>query len=286
MCSIEDFPNEIIYRIFDNIDINSIISFSLTCKRFVNCFDNYNNSKLNFESISKRKFDIICHLINPLNVISLILSDNDKTPGQIKLFIKNFKINQLNRLKSLKLIQINENDLENILKNFLNNSLNSLEIEYRQYFTILNSSTITIFNQILLLKSLQKVNLDMRCYQTDYIQWPQSSNIEDLTLFNVNLKQFLEIIEKSNKFKSIILRNFLMKDFNCISSKKISLKELKSFEIEQSELFMDKIEYLISFMNEIVYFKLEGFTNIIEKIFQNNQLENLFQIMIHLLELE
>jgi hypothetical protein len=119
MIRIEDFPTEILYRIFDNIDVYSIISFSCTCKRFVNCRNTYNNYKITFESISKENFDLICRLINPSNIIELKLSDDDnKTPGQIKSFIKNVQINKLNRLKSFELIQINENDLENIFKSF------------------------------------------------------------------------------------------------------------------------------------------------------------------------
>ncbi len=46
MCSIEDLLIEIIYRIFDNIDINFIISFSLTCKRFLFFVSVSNKKKL------------------------------------------------------------------------------------------------------------------------------------------------------------------------------------------------------------------------------------------------
>jgi hypothetical protein len=275
MYSIEDLPNEIIYRIYDNIDTNSIICFSLTCKRFWKCRNNYNNYLINFKSILKKNFDLICRLIHPKNIRSLILSDDDQTPGQIKFFMKNFPINQLKQLKSLKLIHINENDLENFLKNFLENLLNSFEIEYRQYFTLLNSSTILILNQILSITTLKKVNLDMRSYQNDFIQWPESSHIQYLILFNLNLNQFIQIIQKSNQFQSIILRNFEMKELNEISSKLISLKKLKSFQIEKSELVMKNIQWLISLMNELIYFKLEGFTNMFENIFENNQLENI-----------
>ncbi|CAF3783919.1 unnamed protein product [Adineta steineri] len=281
MFCIEDFPNEIIYRILDNVeDIYSIISFTCTCQRFFKCRNTYNNYKINFESISKKSFDFICNFMNPFNIIKLKLSDDDnKTPGQIKYFIKNFPVNQLNYLKSLELIQINENDLEDILKYFVNSSLNFLHIEYRQYFGMLNQSTINLLYDILSLKSLKKVYLDMRSYRTDSIQWPNQSSIEYLTLIHLNLNQFIEIIQKPNKFKSIILRNFLMKDsnMNSSSSKEIYLKEIQSFQIEESELFMDKILWLISFMNKLISLKFEGFTSFIDKIFQNNQLENFIQ---------
>ncbi|CAF1039809.1 unnamed protein product [Rotaria magnacalcarata] len=195
----------------------------------------------------------------------------------MKYFIKNFQINKLNRLKSLKLIQINENDLENILKHLINDPLNSIEIEYRQYFTMLNQPTILILYQILSKETLREVHLDMRSYQNDFIQWPQTSNIKYLTLIHSNLYQFVQIIEKSNKYKSVTLKNFTMKNLNKIPLKSFHLKQLKSFKIEDSELIMEIIQWFISFMSDIVYFKLDGFTNIIENIFKNDQLENLFE---------
>ncbi|CAM4862072.1 unnamed protein product [Rotaria socialis] len=277
MSSIEQLPNEIIYRIFDNVDSYSIINFCFTSKRFYSCLNNYTSFKINFESILKETFDLIINLINPLNIISLKLNDDDKTPGIMKYFIKNFQINKLNRLKSLKLIKINENDLENILKHLINNPLNSIEIEYRQYFTMLNQSTILILYQILSKETLREVHLDMRSYQNDFIQWPQTSNIKYLTLIHSNLYQFVQIIEKSNKYKSVTLKNFTMKNLNKIPLKSFHLKQLKSFKIEDSELIMEIIQWFISFMSDIVYFKLDGFTNIIENIFKNDQLENLFE---------
>ncbi|CAF3597800.1 unnamed protein product, partial [Rotaria sp. Silwood2] len=140
--------------------------------------------KLNFESTSKEYFDFISRIIHPKNIKSLKLFDDDYTPGQIKSFIKNFQIDKLNRLKYLKLIKINENDLESILKHLINNRLNYLEIEYRQYFTILNQSTILILQNLLAFETLQEVNLDMRSYQYDFVQWPQSNYIQNMTLCN------------------------------------------------------------------------------------------------------
>ncbi|CAF1152522.1 unnamed protein product [Rotaria sordida] len=188
-----------------------------TSRRFYYCRNNYNSYKLNFKSISKEYFNFISHIIHPENIISLKLFGDDYTPGQIKSFIKNFQLNKLNRLKYLKLIKINENDLELILKYLINNRLNYLEIEYRQYFTILNQSTIIILQNILAFETLQEVILNMRSYQYDFVQWPQLTYIQYITLFNSNIYQFSQIIEKENQFKSLRLINFTMKNFNEIT---------------------------------------------------------------------
>ena len=88
MACLDDLPVEIINRIFDNLDLNSMISFSYTCQRYLKCLNSYNKYQINFQSISKSKFDLICRLINPSNIIALTLSDNDQTPSQIKFFLK------------------------------------------------------------------------------------------------------------------------------------------------------------------------------------------------------
>lgn len=43
----------------------------------------------------------------------------------------------------------------------------------------------------------------MRTYENNSIPWKFSLDIENFFLFNLNLNQFIEIIEKENKFKNI-----------------------------------------------------------------------------------
>lgn len=273
MCSIKDIPNEIIYKIFDKLDINSIISFCLTCKNYYSYINSYNKYDINLKSISKSKFDSILKLIKAKNIRSLILSDDDETPGQIKYFIENYQINQLINLKSLKLIQINENDLENIYENF---SLNFFSIEFRKYFTVLNSKTFEILNKILHLNYLKELHFDMRSYENNSMLWTNKTNIEYLFLFNLNLNQFIQIINKSNNYKMINLKNIQMNYSNEI--KFINLNKLIRFEIEQSDLIIQNIIYLISFMPNLIHLKLEGYTN---DLLQMNFIQN-FQFFFHL----
>ncbi|CAF5046110.1 unnamed protein product, partial [Rotaria sp. Silwood1] len=69
-----------IYRGF--IKINSYIDSVVS---------NYKNYQLNFRSILKKEFDLICRYMNPHGIVSLILSDNIDTPGQSNLFLSLFK---------------------------------------------------------------------------------------------------------------------------------------------------------------------------------------------------
>jgi hypothetical protein len=72
----------------------------------------YSAYRLNFQSIQKLDFDIICHRIHPDEIIFLALSDDNDTPDQSQLFLSYFRIKQFIRLRSLTLIQPNINSLQ------------------------------------------------------------------------------------------------------------------------------------------------------------------------------
>ena len=269
MARIEDLPYEMLDRIFNNLDTKSIISFSLTCRKYFHYLDNYNEHQLDFQSISKEDFDIICHLIKPSNIISLKLTDNHRTPGQIKFFLQTFPIKELTRLKSLKLTQIDENDFDQFLKDLPRICLSSIEIAYREYLSLLKPSTISNLQEILSLKTMRKVHLDIRSDQRDYFQWPSLTSITHLTLMNIHFDQLLGIIQKFNNFLSIILENFTMKQSDEIPWKFICLEKLQTFQITRSELFLDKIQSLIVLMKELTDLKLEGSIKSLENFFEN-----------------
>ena len=132
--SLNTLPVGILYRIFDNLDGQTILlSLRYVCKRLHTIADTYKWYQLDFSSISKQNFDFICRLIHPENVISLILSDDNETPGQIRLFLSLFHIDQFIRLHSLTLIRVDESDLNEFLKHIIKYPLTILSIKHREY---------------------------------------------------------------------------------------------------------------------------------------------------------
>ena len=270
MVCIDDLPNEMLNRIFENLDTKSLISFGLACRKYFDYLENYDVHELDFQSISKKDFDLICHSIKPSKIISLKLTDDHRTAGQIKVFLKTVPIKELDRLKSLKLLQIDENDLDQFLKDLPRTSLTSLHIEYREYPSLLKSSTISNLQEILRLKTMRKIHLDFRSDQRDYFQWPSSTHLTHLTFMNISFEQLLGIIQKFNQYQSIILQNLTMKSSDKIPIKFLCLEKLKSFQINQSELILEKIQSIISVMNELTYLKLEGTIKSLDNFFHRN----------------
>ncbi|CAF1189449.1 unnamed protein product [Rotaria sordida] len=261
-----------------------------TSRRFYYCRNNYNSYKLNFKSISKEYFNFISHIIHPENIISLKLFGDDYTPGQIKSFIKNFQLNKLNRLKYLKLIKINENDLELILKYLINNRLNYLEIEYRQYFTILNQSTIIILQNILAFETLQendeednrlfpnlnylKLTVNGQCSLNCFkllSKLVYLKNLEKLVLIicfrgnylNVMLKNFLIFLKNLSYVNSIEIFNRWHRIFSLIDinyfcsmiSSNIKHLDIDIFDIDHIEILIDKLENVSSFKFKFAFDK-------------------------------
>ena len=116
-CLFDLFPNEIIYLIFEHFSSHEIYKIFLKLSRKMNKIVlNYPFSQVNFKSISKNDFDLICHNLKGKAIKSLILSDDLDTPNQSNLFFQIFSIDELN-LYSLTMINLNNQSMEFVGKN-------------------------------------------------------------------------------------------------------------------------------------------------------------------------
>ncbi|CAF1544851.1 unnamed protein product, partial [Rotaria sordida] len=127
--SLSTLPVELIFYIFRYLDAPTIVrSIRRVCKQFYTIVPTYDQFKFNFKSILKSDFHLLCNLIEPKNVESLTLSDDDETPGQIEYFLSIFRISQFTRLHSLTLCEIDDCYLNIILKDIKALGLNTLSI--------------------------------------------------------------------------------------------------------------------------------------------------------------
>ncbi|CAF0940273.1 unnamed protein product [Adineta steineri] len=77
----------------------------------------YTAYRVNFESIRRTNFDLICHRIRPEQIILLKLSDNRDTPGLSEVFFSRFQIEQFTQLRSITLNEIEFESMESIFSN-------------------------------------------------------------------------------------------------------------------------------------------------------------------------
>jgi hypothetical protein len=111
--SLETLPVEILHRIYDCLDIQTILfSVRSTCKRLKSVVNSYDRCILDVQQLSKSDLQLVSRSPDLRNVISLTLSGANERFNQIDLFISLFGIKQFTRLQVLTLYAIEENQLK------------------------------------------------------------------------------------------------------------------------------------------------------------------------------
>jgi hypothetical protein len=117
-CLLDVLPVEILHVLFTYFLAHEILlTFSDVSDYINDILCTYPTWQLNFQSIRRDHFDLICHRIQPEKVISLTLSDDIDTPGQSELFFRRFRIEQFSHLRSLTLVKIEFESLKDIFSN-------------------------------------------------------------------------------------------------------------------------------------------------------------------------
>lgn len=256
-------PVELIYHIFNYLDADTILlSFRYICKRFYIISNVYNEYKLNLNSCTKSNFYRFSRIIDPLNIISLILSDDDQTPGQISLFLKFFNLKQFSSLHSLTLLEIDDKNLNIISKDLLSLSLISLTIKSRTFFTWSNE-TLSCLSLILEQSSLKQFTLSIWCFEIYDFIWPNQCQIQYLHISNrITYEQYCSILNHCLSLKIFIIKDVLWNDTNIVNINQY--KQLKSLTLEDNRMDIYKLEQFLSLTPSLNYLKVIGMAYLID----------------------
>jgi hypothetical protein len=187
----ECLANELILDLFEFLDTNHLLQafFGLNTRFNQLLLTKFRSYRLDFRSISKHDFEIVCQQYLPIiidRIISLNLSDNEETPNLPKIFLShNFTINQFIYLKSFSLYYIQSFEILNQLILQCNdlNYLTHLNL-IKCYFNYQENDMQSLMNNIWVLKKLTHCIFDqitsrkMRLTSISVI----SSSIKYLTL--------------------------------------------------------------------------------------------------------
>jgi hypothetical protein len=115
-CQLDYLPVELIHHLLNYFTAHEIFYTFINVTPYLDAvLVAYSNYKVNFKSITRINFDLVCQHITPDQVIALTLSDNEYTPGLMELFLSRFQIDQFTRLQALQLIEIGPDFWENIM---------------------------------------------------------------------------------------------------------------------------------------------------------------------------
>ncbi|CAF0924711.1 unnamed protein product [Adineta steineri] len=198
----------------------------------------YNTYQLNFRSIQKDHFDLICKRIRCLQVISLVLSDENDTPAQSELFFSRLPIEQFSQLQTLTLINIEGESLKWIFPNLYKlNLLRSLtfldflitEHPYQHQTTEMQSLIYESFAQIV--PRLNRIHLTNGTFLSS-IPCPY---LRHLNLEKCSINDLKTVFQHSNQLRSFFL---------CLDMHNSSTFDQISFLIQLIRLHL-KIEKLL-----------------------------------------
>ncbi|CAF0963154.1 unnamed protein product [Rotaria sordida] len=260
---LDTLPVELLNHILNFLDTNTILlSFRYVCKRFYIIANAYNQYKLNLNSCRKNNFYHFCRIINPLNIISLILSDDDKTPGQISLFLSFFNLKQFIYLHSLTLLEIDDKNLNIILKDLSHLLLKSLTIKSRTSLT-LTDQTLSCLSTILEQTNLKEFTLSIWCFEIYDFIWPNQCQIEYLQISNrITFEQYCTILERCLFLQTLIIKDVLWNDTDMVIS--TYYRQLKSLTLEDNRMDIYKLEQFLSLTPSLIYLKVIGMAYLID----------------------
>jgi hypothetical protein len=256
-------PVEILHRIFDGLDVSTIVlSLRITCRRLKAIVDNYDRYALDFRSISRTNFQFLCRLVDPRKVTSLTLASMEETFDQIELFISYFRVRQFNRIRSLTLIDIKENQLKDVLKRFQYTSLTSFSFTLGSRDDRRKMTTARLISSIITKANLHHLNLDIYFHRIENITWPVQCTIRYLKIrFCDEFNQILTILRCSSHLKTLVVEfsHSVDRIITQQNSSSTIFHQITSLTLEQLRMNIDDLEYFLSLMPSLIHLKLIGF---------------------------
>ena len=162
-CMLDILPWDILHTIFDYLEIVDLLHGFVDVNPHLNTIlHSYTRIQLNLKSVRKSTFHYICERIHPDQIQSLVLSDDEFTPGQIKLFMSLLPLIKFINLQYLNIHGIDHPDLLYLIFSHMENNtrISSLSITGSPIVISkkMSRSITDILNSLPFLKSLTIMN--------------------------------------------------------------------------------------------------------------------------------
>ncbi|CAF4014651.1 unnamed protein product [Rotaria sordida] len=268
--SMKTLPVELLHRIFDNLDAETILlSIRPVSRLFRLVVDNYDRYVFDLKLISKSNFYLLCRLISPKNVISLIFFNNQQTLGQLDLFLSLVRLQEFTRLRSLIFINIDEFQLNFILKRINCNTLTSLSCNIRIYDARYKNATTSRLSSIIAQSTLRKLKLDISAERMLEISWPSICTIEYLTINDrITMDNLCKISQCSPDLHTLVMKKtsqYITNNLTLANHLAINFRQLTSLIIDEIDVTIDQLESFLLLTPSLIHLKLIDGQNTLDR---------------------
>ncbi|CAF1563275.1 unnamed protein product [Adineta ricciae] len=258
----DTLPVEIIHRIFDHLDAQTIL-FSIRClsRSFRSIVNSYERFTLDLKGLSQQDFHLLCRLIKPENVISLSLSNEFKHSDEIVSFCPYSRHKQFTRLRRLTLENIDEGPLKFLLRESNLTSLTSFPVKFRRGDDRLAKTTEEFLASIITQLKLEKLEfLSNIHYIFAKVDCPVLSTIRYLSIgYCISLHILCHILQCSLHLHTLILKNGFGPWYLTNMPKSYlstTFSQVQSLTIENMYNEIDTVDELLSLTSSLNYLKI------------------------------
>ncbi|CAF1039305.1 unnamed protein product [Rotaria sordida] len=296
-CFFDLLPAELLHILFNYFFGHEILISFYGLSDYINSIlRSYSAYKLNFKSISRFNFDLICRNIRSEQVISLTLCDSNDTSGLTELFFSYFQIEQFIRLRSLTLIEIEFKSLKfifynlsklNQLRSFsfdactIRHTYGPMNFNFENKLQQINSTLIHTYAQILPQLKFLYLNGDW------VLEWIPLPNLQYLKLTRCSIDKLETITHLAPQLKSLdVCINFGEMNFQSIILPTRLTRLI--IKIDHFSVSMDYMEYFLSncFYLKHLELHLRGYTDLADgqrwQILTNSLITFNFKFDIHI----
>jgi hypothetical protein len=261
-------PVELIYSIFDHLDVQTIVrSVRLVSRQFYALANTYDRLELNFVSIPKSSLRFISRIIRFENVTSLIVSFNEQTSSKIDCFYTYFGLSRFTRLRSLSFIEMDPGDIEPFLHHITTCNMVSLSIKFHRN-PYESSRAMTLLSSVIAQSSLRKLHLHSFDYIihniTISVQWA----LNHLTIDTCTYGHYCTVLGCCPQLQTIIMTDCTEIDKTILlSSANRYFPQRISLTLRDCRLSTEDLESLLSLTPSLVHFKMVSTRSVFDSVF-------------------
>ena len=258
---LQQLPTEILYRIFENLDaVTLFFSLGQTCRRLRTLVHSYDRLTVNFTLLSKPQFQSLLHVIDPHHVTSLTLAYQPETIDAVSIFCSHFRRRPFDRLQSLVLHGILENQLPSIFKCFQSTFLTSwtLKMLSSDYFGERN--TFDAISSMITNSCLRRLEIGSFGGRLRQIQWSTNNTIKQLKIdARLRINELHPLLEKLPHLQILSIKRIekdLVNNQMKVEGSTEKFRQLTSLSVHGFDGSIDDLEHLLALTSSLTHLKV------------------------------
>ena len=291
--SLLDLPRELHHLIFNYIDTQTILcSVRLVCRDLYAAAETYNKLRLKFSSISISKARSIANVIQPENIISLVLVKKEQTESSpVDLFFSLYQLDQFTRLQSMTLVEINGSGLDRLFQHMIVCRLRSLSITLRRQTAIESDRIIRLISSTISQSGLKNLNLNTNNLQMviDDVSRPIQNILRHLIIRTCTYQEYQRILYCCPHLRHFVLEKCLISSLEIVTTPftSTSYSKLISLTLYTWSLSIDQLHFFLSLTPSLICLKIISRKSSCLSLFDGNSWEQFIQSkLLHLRTLE